>query len=55
MAGRDVKLLTITGFDHVNMKDAADRLGMSLETAYKQRQRAKVRFVKYLAARPGTR
>ncbi|GID29546.1 hypothetical protein [Paractinoplanes brasiliensis] len=51
MAERDVKLLTITGFDHVNMKDAADQLGMSLETAYKQRQRAKARFVKYLVAR----
>jgi hypothetical protein len=51
LAERDVKLLTITGFDHVSMKDAADQLGMSLETAYKQRQRAKARFLKYLAAR----
>ncbi|GAA0585926.1 hypothetical protein GCM10010172_83970 [Paractinoplanes ferrugineus] len=51
LAERDVKLLTITGFDHVSMKHAANQLGMSLETAYKQRQRAKSRFVKYLAAR----
>ncbi|HET6482081.1 MAG TPA: hypothetical protein VFG35_18905 [Actinoplanes sp.] len=51
LAERDVKLLTITGFDHVSMTDAADQLGMSLETAYKQRQRAKARFLKYLAAR----
>lgn len=32
LAERDVKLLTITGFDHVSMKDAADQLGLSLET-----------------------
>ncbi|SDT67036.1 hypothetical protein SAMN04489716_5419 [Actinoplanes derwentensis] len=51
LAERDVKLLTITGFDHGSMKEAADQLGMSLETAYKQRQRAKARFLKYLAAR----
>jgi hypothetical protein len=51
LAERDVKLLTITGFDHVSVKDAADQLGMSLETVYKRRQRAKARFVKYLAAR----
>ncbi|GAA0446891.1 hypothetical protein Aca07nite_57450 [Actinoplanes capillaceus] len=51
LAERDVKLLTITGFDHVSMKDAADQLGMSLDTAYKQRQRAKARFLKYVAAR----
>jgi hypothetical protein len=51
LAERDVKLLTITGFDHVSMKDAADQLGMSLNTAYKQRKRAKARFLKYLAAR----
>lgn len=51
LAERDVKLLTITGFDHVSMKDAADQLGMNLNTAYRQRKRAKARFLKYLAAR----
>lgn len=51
LAERDVKLLTITGFDHVSMKDAADQLGMSPDTAHKQRQRAKARFLKCLAAR----
>jgi hypothetical protein len=51
LAERDVKLLTITGFDHVSMKDAADQLGMSLDIAYKQRKRAKARFLKYLAVR----
>jgi hypothetical protein len=51
LAERDVKLLTMTGFDHVSMKDAADQLGVSLDTAYKQRQRAKARFLKYLTAR----
>jgi hypothetical protein len=51
LAERDVKLLTITGFDHVSMKDAADQLGMNLNTAYRQRKRAKARFLKYVAAR----
>jgi hypothetical protein len=51
LAERDIKLLTITGFDHVSMTDAADHLGMSLNTAYKQRQRAKARFLKYLTDR----
>jgi hypothetical protein len=51
LAERDVKLLTITGFDNVSMEAAADQLGMSLDTAYKQRQRAKARFRQYVATR----
>ncbi|MEV6631606.1 hypothetical protein AB0M54_12725 [Actinoplanes sp. NPDC051470] len=49
---RDIKLLTITGFDQVSIKEAADQLGIGLEAAYKRRQRVQARFQRYFAA-PG--
>ncbi|GGN99280.1 hypothetical protein GCM10010112_92960 [Actinoplanes lobatus] len=51
LAEQDVKLLTLTGFDGLSIKDAAQRLGIGVQAAYKRHQRAHARIREHLAAR----
>jgi hypothetical protein len=47
---QDVMLLAMTGFDGLSVKEAAKRLGLSEQAAYKRRQRAEARIRRHLAA-----
>ncbi|BEL01934.1 hypothetical protein Q0Z83_001250 [Actinoplanes sichuanensis] len=51
LTDQDVTLLAVTGLDGLSVKEAAKRLGIGEQAAYKRRQRAEARIRRHLATR----